>query len=291
VGWAIACVLLMLGVGVLGARAIMGRVCTDAKATADQNAGSQPYFTGLPAILNIAHRGASKLAPEHSLRAYELALEQGADVLELDLRRTRDGELIVAHDRTLERTLGSKSAFSELSVAELEELAGARMPLLLDRVLTHFPTTRLNLELKDEDPAAARALAGALAAHGAANRVLVASTHAAVLAEFRKATSGAVATSAATAEALDYYFCYLMERTCPAAYSALQLPAFGWLGLTSAALIRHAHARGLMVHFWTIDEPERMRELIAIGADGIMTNRPDVLTSVLTETEDSPLPP
>ena len=72
-----------------------------------------------------------------------------------------------------------------------------------------------------------------------------------------------------------------MKRACPTDYSALQLPTLGWLGLTSSEFIRGAHDRGLAVHFWTVDDPERMRALIAAGADGVMTNRPDVLAWVL----------
>jgi glycerophosphoryl diester phosphodiesterase len=270
-----------VGVGVVVASAIMGRVCTDAKVLALQNFRELPFFAGMPRVLNVAHRGASKLALEHSLAAYGLALQQGAHVLELDLRLLRDGELVIAHDRTLERTLGSDAAFATLSLSELERIAGDRTPLTLARVFSQFPQARFNLELKDEDLAAPRALANLVLLRGVQDRILVASSHRAALAEFRRATAGAVATSASFEEALDYTFCSLMKRACPTDYSALQLPTLGWLGLTSSEFIRGAHDRGLAVHFWTVDEPERMRALIAAGADGVMTNRPDVLARVL----------
>lgn len=274
-------VLLLLGAGALAAWAIMGRVCTDAKAAAAQKAPPRSFFDGLPPVLNIAHRGASKLAPEHSLPAYSLALAQGADVLELDLRLTRDGVLLVTHDRTLERTLGVTSAVADLTLAELERIAGGRVPLRLERVFDHFPEARFNLELKDEDPAAARALAAVIRARGVGERVLVASAHGQVLAELRRASAGEVTTSASLGEALRYYFCQWVERTCPAPYSTLQLPPLRWLGVTSAAFLRRAHARGLLVHYWTVDDPAMMRQLLAAGADGIMTNRPDVLEPLL----------
>ncbi|HWO13653.1 MAG TPA: glycerophosphodiester phosphodiesterase family protein [Polyangiaceae bacterium] len=270
-----------LGVGLILARGLMGRVCTDAKALAPTNAHAAAFFAGLPPVLNIAHRGASTLAPEHSLEAFQLALAQGAHVLELDLRLTRDAALLVAHDRTLRRTLGRQEAWSELTVAELAALAGSRMPLSLDQVLERFPTTHFNLELKDDTLDAARALAGTLARHDAGGRVLVASLNARVLEELRIATRGAVATSASTDEALDCYSCYLMGRSCIGRYSALQLPALGWLGITSPRFIAWAHERGLAVHYWTIDDATRMAELLARGADGIMTNRPDRLAQVL----------
>ncbi len=280
---AFASATLTLGVATLVFLAIMGRVCTDAKAVALQNP-PPPAFFGRPSqVLNIAHRGASKLAPEHSLAAYELALEQGADVLELDLRLTRDEVLVVAHDGTLKRTLGVETKIAELTLAELEGLAGSHTPLRLDQVFAFFPAARFNLELKDEDLSAATALAAGITRFGAAERVLVASVHQPVLAELRRATAGAVATSASLRESLHYYFCQLMERTCPAAYSGLQLPALGWLGLTSPGFVARAHERGLWVHFWTVDDPGVMRRLLAAGADGIMTNRPDVLERLLKE--------
>jgi glycerophosphoryl diester phosphodiesterase len=116
----------------------------------------------------------------------------------------------------------------------------------------------------------------------------VASGHEAVLAEFRRATGGRVATSASTAEALGYYFCYLMKRPCATPYSALQLPTLGWLGITGAEFITEAHERGLAVHFWTVDDPDRMQVLLAAGADGIMTNRPDVLAPLLAGLRSAP---
>jgi glycerophosphoryl diester phosphodiesterase len=261
----------------------MGPVCTDAKALPLEKARERPFLAAAPPVSNIAHRGASELAPEHSLRAYELALQQGADVLELDLRLSSDRVLFVAHDRTLKRTLGLEQAFAEVTAAQLRALAGARAPLDIDEVLERYPDVRFNLELKDDVLEAASALAQVITRHGAQDRVLVASARRRVLDAFRSASGGAVATSASTGEALDYYVCYLMERTCNVAYSALQLPAVGWLGLTGSNFITRAHERGLVVHFWTVDEPGRMRALIDAGADGIMTNRPDVLARVLEE--------
>ena len=148
-------------------------------------------------------------------------------------------------------------------------------------MLARFPAVHFNLELKDDKPDVARALAELLAERGAQERVLVASARGEMLREFRRATEGAVATSAATREALQFFVCYLLGRSCDTPYVALQLPALGWLGITQPGFIEHAHRAGLAVHFWTIDEPSLQRALIAAGADGIMTNRPDQVAQVL----------
>jgi acyl-CoA thioesterase-1 len=276
--WGIGLLLL----GMLGGRIIMGRLCSDAKPSGGASAAELPFFAGLPKVVSLAHRGASKQAPEHSLQALSLALDEGADVLELDLRATRDQQLVIAHDATLERTLGLPQRWSELTWAEAQALAGARTPLLLAEVLSHFPGTHLNLELKDEDPAVARLLASQLAAAGAEQRVLVASLHVDMLREFRRASQGKVATSASVREALGFYACYRIGKGCSVDYAALQVPAWNWLGITSSEFIQHAHQLGLVVHFWTVDDESKQRALLAAGADGIITNRPDTLAGVLS---------
>jgi glycerophosphoryl diester phosphodiesterase len=280
---------------VLWARLIMGRGGASAKPPGPLISSQHPFFAGLPPVLNIAHRGASKSAPEHSLEAYALALRQGAHVLELDLRATRDQVLLIAHDRDLQRTLGLPLTLAELSWAEIVSAAGERAPLRLDDVLARFPGVRFNLELKDESPEAARDLARLIAGQRAEQRVLVASAHRAALDEFRRAAQehvrhsgaargAAVATSASTPEVLRFYFCYLVGVSCAESapqYVALQLPVAGWLGLTRPEFLEHAHARGLVVHFWTVDDASVMQALISAGADGIMTNRPDSLARLL----------
>jgi hypothetical protein len=233
--------LVLLLLGLIGIRVIMGRLCTDANPSGAA-AGSAPFFRKLPPVLNMAHRGASRDAPEHSLRAYELALEHGAHVLELDLRATRDGVLVLAHDASLERTLGLPQRWAELSWEEAQQLSGERAPLRLEDVLARFPDTHLNLELKDESPAAARSLAELLRARQAEQRVLVASGHDDVLREFRSASKGAVATSAAQREALLFHACYLIGKSCPAPFVALQLPPIGWWCTTGPSTIRSGSA-------------------------------------------------
>jgi acyl-CoA thioesterase-1 len=271
----------LLLLGMLVGRVIMGRLCSDAKPSDRQNAATLPFFADLPRTLVLAHRGASKQAPEHSVPAYALALSEGADVLELDLRATRDNVLVVAHDATLERTLGLPQRWSQISWAEALALAGTKAPPRLSEVFERFPRAHLNLELKDEDPAVARNLADAIRAAGVEQRVLVASLHVEMLREFRRASRGTVATSASFREALGFYACYRIGKGCAADYAALQLPALGWLGITSPAFIQHAHQQGLVVQYWTVDDEAEQRALLAAGADGIITNRPDTLSRVV----------
>lgn len=278
----LAGLILVAGIGLW---AIMGRVCAPAKPPPAEKRPVPAFFRGLPRVLNIAHRGASENAPEHTFEAYELALRHGADVLELDVRMTGDGVLVAAHDATLKRTLGLDVAILELSYEELAARAGERRPLRLEDVIAHFPGVRFNLELKDDAPEAARALARVIDATRASSRVLVASAHDDVMEEFRRSAGPAVATSASMGEALRFHFCHLVGRSCSMPFVALQLPPLRWLGLTRAEFLRTAHAAGVVVHYWTIDGEHAQRRLIEAGADGIMTNRPAQLSQVLATRE------
>jgi glycerophosphoryl diester phosphodiesterase len=275
---------LVLGLLALGFGLMRAVWPSDALAT-DENRAPSAFFTGLPQVLNIAHRGASSVAPEHTLEAYALALAQGADVLELDVHATKDGVLVVAHDADLERTVGSRALIAELDWQELVTRAGERAPLKLDQVFQRFQEAHFNLELKPERDDVAIALARAINQHALADRVIVASFHADTLAAFRRASGGTVATSAAMSESVSFLLCYLMQRRCQVPFDLLQLPARFpyWLG--TEPFNRFVHEQGLKVQYWTIDDPVLMRTLIEAGADGIMTNRPERLSSVLTSLE------
>src|SRR5687767_2911268 len=98
----------------------------------------------------IAHRGASAYAPEHTCAAYDLALEMGADRLELDIHPAGDGELVVNHDATLRRTTGDPRALADMTLAELLAFEHSHRPLTLDEVFTRYGgETRFLVEIKD----------------------------------------------------------------------------------------------------------------------------------------------
>jgi glycerophosphoryl diester phosphodiesterase len=258
-------------------------------ATPGENRAPSAFFTGLPPVLNIAHRGASLAAPEHTAAAYALALAQGADVLELDVHATLDGVLVISHDADLERAVGIAARIESLRWSELAALAGPKAPLRLDDVLQRFPSTHFNLELKPHREDVAEALARLIEARALGERVIVASFDRDTLAAFRRASGGKVTTSAALEESVTFLLCYLMERRCVSPFELLQLPARFPLWLGTQAFNRYAHEQGLKVQYWTVDDPTRMRALIEAGADGIMTNRPDRLSALLaTKTLGEP---
>jgi glycerophosphoryl diester phosphodiesterase len=262
-----------------------------------------PYLAGRPLL--FAHRGGAKLAPENTLESFDDAVQRwGADIHEMDVRLTRDGELVVIHDSTVDRTTDGTGPVAGMTLTELQSYdAGARFldlrgnPTFRDRgvrvprfedVLDAFPETRLNVDAKDS--AALRPLLSLLRARRDQERVLLAS----VEEEGRADRHGYEGPTSATRRQLRlFYFFHRFPGGGPYTppVAALQIPD-RWKDrrVASPRFIREAHRRNLAVHVWTVDDPEVMKELLAWGADGIQTDRPDLLAHVLHVQRGRPLP-
>lgn len=251
--------------------------------------GGRPVRVGWPA--NVGHRGASARFPENTLASFRAALEAGAGGLELDVRVTRDGHPVVMHDATVDRTTDGFGAVSGMTLEAVRRLSAAGSPgegvPTLREVLQEFPAVPVNIDIKDRGlPGAEKVVLGVLREAGAADRVLVASADHRVLRRFRRAAGGEFDTGASRREiALFYALSRLrLERLIRPAYAALQVPVdYGPLRLLTPRFVRAAHAVGARVDAWTINEPGSMRELLDLGADAVMTDKPDVLAEVLRE--------
>ena len=264
----------------------------------------RPYMAGAPLL--FAHRGGAGLAPENTLEAFGGAVHRWrADVLEMDVRMTRDGKLVVVHDATVDRTTEGTGPVRGFLLPEVQELdagyrfadlegefsfrgRGVRIPTF-EEVLETFPHTRMNVDAKDSD--AAPRLIRLVERHGARERVLLASAEEMGRAD-RLGYRGPV--SATERQIRLFYLSHHLPLGGPytPATDALQVP-FRWQGrqVTTPRLIREAHRRNLPVHVWTVDDPEVMRLLLAWGADGIQTDRPDLLARVLSEEAGRPPAP
>jgi glycerophosphoryl diester phosphodiesterase len=218
----------------------------------------------------IAHRGASAEAPENTLAAFELALRQGADALELDIRLSRDGIPIVLHDPTVDRTTRLRGAAAAFTASELR--SGA-VPSLAD-VLSAFPGVPLLLDLKEA--AAQLAVRELLLSHGAVRRCVVAGDQGAVLSGFR---GTAFATGACRGDIAALYgraAVLLPPRTV--GYRVLSVP-LRHRGITVPTrwFVRAARKLGCPVHVWTVDAPAVARRLWGRGVAGIVTNVPGLI--------------
>jgi glycerophosphoryl diester phosphodiesterase len=260
-----------------------------------------PYLAGAPLL--IAHRGGGHLAPENTLLACERALSWWeADLLELDVQPSREGEAVVMHDPTLERTTDGEGEVRSLPLDELRRLdAGYRFTpdgrefpfrgrgvgiATLAEVLDAFPRARVNVEIKDG--ACATAVRRAIERAGARHRVLVAA------ALRRNRLAGYRPSSAAREHVRLYVALHRLRlgRLLPPRVDAFQVPEESdgrrWL---TPRMVAELRAMNVPVHVWTVNREEDMERLLEWGVDGIITDRPDRLARLLHRRSGRPLPP
>ncbi len=261
---------------------------------------AHPFFAGQPDVLVIAHQGGEALRPSNTMLAYRHALELGADVLEMDMHATADGVLVLSHDETVDRLTDGAGLIKEMSWAELQELdagylwsdddgqtfpyrrQGITIPSL-EEVFAAFPGVPMNIEIKQQEPSIVEPFCELIRAYGREEQLLVASFHPAVMEEFRQACPG-VATSGTEKEIRPFY---VLNRlgissvyTPPAeAFQAMEYS--GGLHVVTAGFVRGAHRRNVEVHVWTVNETADMKRLLALGVDGLITDRPDRLLALL----------
>jgi glycerophosphoryl diester phosphodiesterase len=265
-----------------------------------RDASSRPPYTTHEYPLFFAHRGGSVLAPENTFPAYENGLALGANVLELDINFTRDGEIVVIHDETLERTTDGTGPVSARTLDELRRLdagyrftpdggatypwrgKGVTIPTLAE-VFERFPDVRVNIDIKEGDEAAITRFVELLRDRGCEERVMVGSFDGASVARFRALSEGRVATSASSPEVRNFLLRVLFRatRSLRPEYDALQVPeVYRGIRVTSRTSIRLAHELDLDVHVWTVDARPDMERLLDWGVDGVMSDRPDILAEV-----------
>lgn len=235
--------------------------------------------------------------------AFQGAVELGCSHLETDLRMSRDGEIVLMHDATLERTTNGAGAVSSLTLAELKGLDagyhfspdGRTFPArgqghvipTLSEVVTALPGVCLNVEIKERGrPDLPRALADFIERHALTDRIIVAAERHALVKDFRRLSHGRVATSASRRECLTFWLGARLGVTglMSIRYQALQVPVMaGNVPFLTPRLLRAAKRRGLGVHVWTIDEPGEMHRLLDAGVDGLMSDYPDRLLDAVHE--------
>lgn len=254
----------------------------------------RPYLDA-PRPIAFAHRGGAALWPENTLAAFRGALALGYRYVETDMHVTADGEVVLIHDATVDRTTDGRGEVAKMTLAELRRLdaghrfrrdggfpfrgAGERVPTL-EEALDLDPGLRFNVEIKARDPRAVRIMWERIEALGVHDRVLVAAARSGTGRAFRRVSRGRVATSAGAAEILAFWVAARSRTTrwLPLDYDALQVPVrHRGMTVVDRRLVEAAHGRGLQVHVWTIDDPREMGRLRALSVDGIMTDRPDLL--------------
>jgi len=235
------------------------------------------FFTS-PRPLVFAHRGGSLLAPENTIGAFDNGLALGADGLELDVHLSRDGVVVVHHDRLLDRTTRLRGPIADRTASELRE---AEVPAL-DEVLARYRDARIIVEMKVNHPALAAATIDAVRRADAVDRVCLGSFGLRVLRAAR-ALEKAIATSGAREEVrLALYRSWCRWPVSRVAYSGYQIPELaGRTRVVSPRFVEYAHDAGLGVQVWTVDTEEAARRLLGWGVDALITDRPDVIVPLV----------
>jgi glycerophosphoryl diester phosphodiesterase len=254
-----------------------------------------PYLDG-PYPRAYAHRGwhIDELAGlENTMVAFHRAVEEGFAYLELDVHATADGEVVVHHDATLDRTTDGAGLIAQLPAAALAgvRVRGREPVPLLEQVLSELPGTRITIEVKSA--AVVGPLLRVLERTDSWHRVCVGGYDHRWLRRARAVAGERLCTSMSQRDAVGLrtraWFDALpgpLSRlpAPPVAGDLAQLPRRARaLTVVDAGLVRAAHAEGREVHVWTVDEPAEMAELLDLGVDGLLSDRPDVLRSVLRE--------
>lgn len=250
-----------------------------------------------PAPVPIAHRGSRLLWPENTMEAFEAAVRLGYDHLETDLHITRDGALVCIHDHTVDRTTDGSGPVDSFTLEELQQFdagfrhrsrdeyrfrsGGVRIPSFEEAVKA-FPEARFVVDLKTDG--LEEALASLIERHDLAERLIVGSFSDLRLTRFRELTGGRIPTSTGRAVSRLWLLASRLGRRVDGVASALQLPTrMRGVRVVDERLVAAAHEMGLQVHVWTVNRIEDMARYLDIGVDGIVTDRPDLLKSLLID--------
>jgi len=262
----------------------------------------EPFLDPMPRV--VAHRGDSHNYPENTLEAFRSALSMDIDVIETDVHLTKDGQVVIWHDPTLERNTDGSGKVEDHDLKELKTLdagytftkdggktfpfrgTGVRMATL-DEALEACPHQRFNVDLKSADSAIVEAFERVVTAHHAEDRVLCASFHLANLKLMRK-RNPRILTSLTTLEVIPLLL-RQKTHTLPKDLRlgrppVFQVPIRQWgIEVITPGFIESFHKLGCVIQVWTINDEQLMRQLFSMGVDTIMTDDPATVIKVASQ--------
>jgi glycerophosphoryl diester phosphodiesterase len=268
-----------------------------------------PVFPELRRPLMLAHQGGELLAPTNTLAAFAQADKiGGSDFFDIDVHMTKDGYLVGLHDETVDRTTNGHGRIDSFTLEEAQKLdAGYRFQDLqghysyrgqgvriaaLDEIFRMYGEGYyLHFEIKDTYPKNGpsqieQKLWGLIQHYHMEKRVIVASFQQGIVDRFNGLANGQVIMGAGRTEIVQFVLAHKLGL--PGFYRrkshVLEIPTHSsGFNLKDRRLIAGAHRLGMEIYYWTIDDPAEMRELLEMGADGLFTNRPDLLKALLEE--------
>lgn len=242
---------------------------------------THPFLSARTPIA-FAHRGGATAAPENTLAAFMAAHELGYSYMETDVHATRDGVLVAFHDSDLSRTCGVNARIVDLDWHELagvNVVGGGTIPRF-EELLDTLPTARWNVDCKSDS--ALGPLEDLLAHREPFDHVLVGSFSDARLDRLRRRFGADLCTSMGPRDVAALRLGRRVIRRAGIGAHAVQIPLRqGPVKVLTPRVVDVAHANGLHVHVWTIDDPATMHAVLDMGVDGIMTDVPSALKDVL----------
>ncbi|MET9817044.1 MULTISPECIES: glycerophosphodiester phosphodiesterase [unclassified Streptomyces] len=243
-----------------------------------------PYLDH-PGPIPFAHRGGAADGLENTVRQFRCAVEAGYRYIETDVHATRDGKLVAFHDATLDRVTDGAGRIADLPWQAVRQarVAGEEPVPLFEELLETFPDVRWNVDVKAE--AALLPLLDLVGRTGSWDRICLGSFSEARVVRAQRLAGPRLATSYGTRGVLNLR---LRSWGLPAAVRrsavAAQVPEIqSGIQVVDLRFVRAAHARGLQVHVWTVNDPESMHRLLDLGVDGIMTDHIDTLRKVMED--------
>ncbi|MDT9699446.1 glycerophosphodiester phosphodiesterase [Streptomyces sp. P17] len=243
-----------------------------------------PYLDH-PGPIPFAHRGGAADGLENTLLQFRRAVDLGYRYLETDVHATRDGKLVAFHDSTLDRVTDGAGKIADLPWADVRHarVAGQEPVPLFEELLDAFPEARWNVDVKAES--ALLPFLDLVERTGTWNRICLGSFSEARVVRAQRLAGTQLATSYGTRGVLSLR---LRSWGLPAAVRrsavAAQVPEMqSGIQVVDHRFVRTAHAHGLQVHVWTVNEEDRMHRLLDLGVDGIMTDHIETLRKVMED--------
>ncbi|WP_226647175.1 glycerophosphodiester phosphodiesterase [Microbulbifer variabilis] len=246
----------------------------------------------------LAHRGASGEYPQSTVLAFDKALEQGADILELDVHLSKDHYVIINHDADLRDNVGVPDKINDLTLGEIKALdagheftldKGNSYPfrnqgltlLTLNELFERYPESVFNVEIKPNDKTLSEVLWQIIADYRMEQRVTVASQHSKAMKHFREISRGEVRTSATIGELVEASFAWSsgFGWAFKPQFDAAQLP----YSITTKPYVRFFQKKGVTVDLWTVNDADHIERSISLGVDGIIGDYPDRIYQALVD--------
>jgi glycerophosphoryl diester phosphodiesterase len=240
-------------------------------------------------IMVVGHRGASGYAPENTMAAFRIAHEQTADMVELDVYMSADGHVVIMHDKEVDRTTDGEGNIESMTLEQIRlldagswmkpEFAGERVPTLDEVLEWARPRILVNIEIKGAG--CEEKIVELVKKHGMIDKVIVSSFHHEYLAKI-KDLEPAIKTGALFGDPMD------IEKIVESCHPDAINPKYT---LVTADMVKQAHALGLQVNVYTVNDPLSMKQMIKYKVDSIITNFPDMLVKQTDKNMPKTKPP